>query len=398
VRTVAEHQALVARLVGAGRPLTLSLCAAAGRVLAQDYFAREPLPAFDNAAMDGYAVRAADIAGASPVNPVILPVVEHIPAGRACTPAVRPGTAHRIMTGAPMPAGADTVVRHEATDGGGTTVAIRQSPPPGRDIRQAGEESAAGDRVATSGTVLGPAHLGQLAATGISEVLVRSKVRVLIVSAGSELARPGEPRLRGQIFDSNSVMLAAAVTACGAEAICAPFAPDDAARFLDTVRADLPRADLVLTSGGVSAGAYDVVKAALARQGVDFFPVAMQPGKPQGAGRYLGIPLVALPGYPVSALVSFEMFVRPALLAAMGFTVTARPVAPARLAAPASSRPGYRAIRHGTYDAVQQTVRLIEPKYSRFLRQVADANCQLEIDEATTFLGAGEEVLISLLN
>jgi len=332
VRTVVEHRGAALALV---RPLaaeTVAIDAADGRVLAEDVHAPSALPRWDNSAMDGYAVRAADVAAATPDAPVTLRVLADLPAGSAAEPTVAPGTAARIMTGAPVPPGADAIVPVEATDGGTATVRVDVAPQPGAYLRRAGEDVAAGDVVLTAGTMLGPAQVAAAASVGRAELSVHRRPRVAVLSTGSELVPPGAPLRRGQIPDSNSYGLAAAVRAAGGEAVRIGAVPDDAAALGAVLeRWDAPdapdRVDLVVTSGGVSMGAYDVVKELLAAHaGMEFVAVAMQPGKPQGIGRLPGgTPVLALPGNPVSALVSFQVFVRPVLQRLRGLADVAAP-------------------------------------------------------------------------
>ncbi len=223
------------------------------------------------------------------------------------------------MTGAPLPPGADVIVPVELTDGRTDVVEIRDSPPIGSHLRAAGEDIKAGAVALSAGTPLGAAQVGLAAAVGVTRLPVRRRPRVLLLSTGSELVEPGRPLRPGQIYESNSALLAAAVEDAGGEARRLHFVPDDVDQFLTTVRAQLATADLLITSGGVSAGAYEVVKDAFRGLGtVEFAKVAMQPGGPQGAGTVDGVPVVTLPGNPVSAFVSFEVFVRPALRRALG--------------------------------------------------------------------------------
>jgi len=397
VRTVGEHQSVVAELIARPESVVLPLEQAAGRVLAHDLVAARPLPAFDNSAMDGYAVRAADIAAAGESSPVTLPVAEDIPAGRVDGPALNAGTAHRIMTGAPMPDGADAVVQVEATDGGTTTVAINAARAAGTHVRTAGEDVQAGETVLYAGAVLGASQLGLIAALGESSVTVIPTVRVLVMSTGSELVEPGNPLLHGQVHESNGIMLATAVRAAGAEAEQLHFVADDVDAFHEALRSRLAHVDLIVTSGGVSAGAYEVVKDALTGQGVEFVKVAMQPGMPQGAGRYAGVPVVTLPGNPVSALVSFEVFLRPALRAAMGLPDPARAVVPATLTEALDSPGGRRQFRRGVLDRAAGTVRPIGPPASHFLRWMAASDCLLDLTEDVTHLDAGAPVGVWVL-
>lgn len=326
MRAVADHLAAVLELVAPLPVVDLAPAAAAGHVLAVDLHAPELLPRWDNSAMDGYAVRRADVADAAPDRPVALPVVADLPAGTPRRARVEAGTAARIMTGAPVPAGADAVVPVEHTDGGTATVRIDRAPAPGAHIRRAGEDVAAGDLVLRAGTLLGPAQVAAAAAVNAGAVRVHRRPRVAVLSTGSELVPAGTALAHGQLPDSNSVLLAAAVAAAGADVVRVGSVPDDPARLADVLREVAADADLVVTSGGVSAGAYDVVKELLRGQGVVFGPVAMQPGKPQGAGRLAdGTPVLCLPGNPVSAHVSAELFVRPVVRRLRGLTGSGRP-------------------------------------------------------------------------
>ncbi len=389
---VSDHQRLVAELLRPTATETVPLTDAAGRVLAETVTATEPLPAFDNSAMDGYAVRAVDIVAANPDRPVELPVTADIPAGSPIG-RLEPGTAHRIMTGAALPEGADAVVEVEATDGGTETVTIRSAREAGQFVRRAGEDVATGSTALTPGLVIGPAPLGLLTALGVEDVLVRSRPRVLVCSTGSELAEHPAPR-SGQIRDANGAMLAAAVAQAGGVATRQLWVADDVPTFLAALDAELDGVDLLLTSGGVSAGAYEVVKDALAPRGVDFHKVGMQPGMPQGAGRYGDVPVVCLPGNPVSALTSFEVFVRPALRAALGHPRPGRPVVPAQLTEDLSSPRGKRQFRRGRLDEESGEVRLCGPPGSGFLGWFARADCLIDIPADVTRLAAGDEVAV----
>lgn len=399
MRTVEEHRHVVAGLIAARPTAVVAPADALGLVLTEDVTAPLSLPVFDNSAMDGYALRVADAAGAGPDTAVSLPVAEDIPAGRTDVPALAPGTAHRIMTGAPVPAGADGIVPVELTDGGTAVVAIFSAPTPGRHIRRAGEDVTAGTVVLRAGAVLTPAALGLAAALGLDALPVRPAPRVLVVSTGTELVAPGTPLRPGQIYESNAVMLAAAVREAGAQVAGMHTCGDDVGEFRAVLDRYADGADVVLTSGGVSAGAYEVVKDAFGPAGgagaVEFVKVAMQPGMPQGAGRLTdGRAIITLPGNPVSALVSFEVFVRPALRAALGLPDPHRPRRTAALAEPVGSPPGRRQFRRGVYDPQSGTVTSYGPPASHHLRWLASSNCLLEIAEDVTELAAGEQVPI----
>ena len=395
MRSVDEHRRVIAGLISARPPSPVVLSEALGLVLAEDVVAPLSLPVFDNSAMDGYAVRAEDVADAGPDNPVTLPVAEDIPAGRTDPLTLSPGTAHRIMTGAPMPAGATAVVPVEATDAGMPTVKIAGAPRPGQHVRKSGEDVTAGTRVLRAGQTVTPAVLGLVAALGLDRLTVVPRQRVLVISTGSELVAASTALAPGQIYESNAVMLAAAVREAGASVLDTATCGDDVEQFRELLEAR--EADLVITSGGVSAGAYEVVKDAFptGSGGVEFVKVAMQPGMPQGAVRTGGgCPIVTLPGNPVSALVSFEVFIRPALRAAMGMADPDRPRRSAVLAEALTSPRGKRQFRRGIYDPCAGTVTSYGPPASHHLRWLASANCLLDIAEDVTDLAAGQQVEI----
>ncbi|MFY9917120.1 MAG: gephyrin-like molybdotransferase Glp [Mycobacterium sp.] len=394
MRSVEEHQGVVAGLITAGTPVAVPLADSLGLVLAEAVVAPLSLPGFGNSAMDGYAVVADDIAGASDDQPVLLPVAEDIPAGRTDPLTLKPGTAHRIMTGAPVPAGATAVVPVEVTDGATDTVAIRATARAGQHIRRAGEDVEAGTTVLRAGQVVTPAVLGLAAALGLGELNVVPRQRVVVLSTGSELVAAGTPLKPGQIYESNAVMLAAAAKDAGAQVTTAPMTSDDVDEFRAVLDRHAGAADLIITTGGVSAGAYEVVKDALSAAGVEFVKVAMQPGMPQGAGRIGDTPIITLPGNPVSALVSFEVFIRTPLRAAMGLPEPRRPKLTAELKEDLTSPRGKRQFRRGVLDAERGQVSSYGPPASHHLRWLASANCLLEIDEDVVELAAGSPVRV----
>lgn len=392
LRSVESHATEVAALFPAPSAEEVPLQEALGRVLARDVTSPVNLPPFDNSAMDGYALRTADLT----TLPATLPVIRDIPAGAGDVGPLAPGTAARIMTGAPVPPGADFVVPVEFTDRGITRVTVTEDPGARPHIRPAGDDVTTGQTVLTAGAVIGPAAIGVAAATGHATLPVFRPLTVLVLSTGSELAAPGSPLGPGQIYESNGQMLAAAVTDAGATARIAHFVADDVQTFTDTLRSRMADCDLILTSGGVSAGAYEVVKDTFTGAGIDFVKVAMQPGMPQGAGRYEGIPVVTLPGNPVSSFVSFEVFVRPALRAAMGLAAS-RPVVHARVTEALDSPHGKRQFRRGTVDAAAGTVTPLGGAGSHLMGALAQANALFVIPESSSRLEAGDVVEAWLL-
>lgn len=341
--TMQAPEAYIAELLAALEPLpavVLPLAEAHGLVLAEDATAALPVPPWTNSAMDGYAVRAADAAGAG-LSPVVLPVGGDVPAGAVPAP-LEPGTAQRIMTGAMLPEGADAVVRVEDTDQElgprplPERVEIRVAPRPGLNVRRAGENVGVGDPVLGAGAVLSAAALSALASTGAGSVRAVPRARVAVVSTGTELVDPGAAPLAGSIPDSNSVLLSGLVVEHGAALASVTRSADTAASLAGALTAAAASADLIVTSGGVSAGAFDPLtmlaedraaldqdRAAGAAIRLRFARVAMQPGKPQGHGTVRAddgreVPLIMLPGNPVSVLVSFRTIVAPALARLMG--------------------------------------------------------------------------------
>ena len=313
MRSVDEYLAHIRSFTTVLGSEPIAVAEAAGRVVVHDVRAAVSVPVFDNSAMDGYAVHYQDVGIASETAPVALRVVADLPAGTHEHPMIEPGQAARIMTGAPFPQGADTVVPVEDTDGGTNTVMVRGAKSSGVHVRFAGEDMQAGDVVVPRGTRLGALELSAIASVGVSEVQVSRRPRIAVVSTGSELVESGQPLDFGQIPESNSILVAALAAEAGAEIVFRGTVTDDVRELLAQIDS-LPQVDAVVLSGGVSVGAYDVVKAAFEPRGeIEFTTVAMQPGKPQGFGRLADGPLVfCLPGNPVSAAVSFETFVRPA--------------------------------------------------------------------------------------
>ncbi|MDF2554716.1 MAG: moaE2 [Microbacterium sp.] len=349
LRTVEEHLAHVLSETVPTRAEALPVADAHGRTLQTAVRAAVPIPVFDNSAMDGFAVRFADVADAGPGHPVTLRVVADLPAGTDLDPALGAGEAARIMTGSPVPASADAIVPFEDTEDGladslTTTVVLRAPHAAGAHIRRRAADASEGDEIVPAGVLLGPLQLAAAAAAGVATVSVHARPRVAVVSTGSELVAAGLPLRRGQIPESNGQLLAALAVDAGADVVLRTSVDDTDAAFLDALgRAADAGADVVITSGGVSAGAFEVVKNVLQGSDVAFSKVAMQPGKPQGFGRLSsGALLFGLPGNPVSSAVSFEVFVRPALLRMQGRTQIHRPVLRVPAASAWRTPPGRR--------------------------------------------------------
>lgn len=422
MKSVDEHLATV--LTGAG-PLAAfhqQLINAHGCLLDQDVTAPVDLPSFDNSAMDGYAVRVADVENATELLPVTLPVAGDIAAGDLTVGMLAPGMTARIMTGAPVPAGADAVVPVEWTDGGINQVAIRQVPEPGQHIRRRGDDVKVGETVLRQGTWLGPTQIGLLAAIGQDRISVRPRPRVVVISTGSELVEPGSQIASGQVYDANSYMLTAAAVDAGAIAYRVGIIGDDAAELKERIEDQLIRADLLITSGGVSKGAYDLVKQVLAELGeVAFDEVAMQPGKPQGYG-HIGpdrTPVFALPGNPVSAYVSFEVFARPVIRRMLSLEPLYRPTVTATCTQPLTSSAGIRQYARailslngnagsGSGDAEASgagksgdeavgTVTPVGGHGSHLMGDLAQANSLIVLPEWTTSVKAGDTVQVMVL-
>lgn len=424
--SVQEHLDDVLATVRPLDPIELNLLDAQGCVLVDDITVPLSLPPFDNSSMDGYAVRVTDVAGASEEFPAVLEVVGDVAAGQADPVTVGPGQAARIMTGAPLPPGAEAVVPVEWTDGGlgeGPVAGMRARSlaPEGAQghvhvyrpaeerahVRAKGSDVRSGDRALVAGTVLGPPQIGLLAAIGRGTVRVRPRPRVVVLSTGSELVQPDEQLASGQIYDSNSFALTAAARDAGAIAYRVGAVTDDADTLRSTIEDQLVRADLMVTTGGVSVGAYDVVKEALAHVGdedepgggVDFRKLAMQPGKPQGFGS-IGpdhTPLLALPGNPVSSYVSFELFVRPAIRTLMGLPDVHRPTVTASLAADKAltSPKGRRQFLRGSH--TDGSVTPVGGSGSHLVAALAQANALIVVPEDTESVEPGAEVEVVLL-
>ncbi|MGX1546461.1 molybdotransferase-like divisome protein Glp [Streptomyces adustus] len=424
--SVDEHLQDILATVRPLEPIELQLLDAQGCVLVEDVMAPGSLPPFDNSSMDGYAVRVVDVAGASEEFPAVLEVIGDVAAGQADLLHVGPGQAARIMTGAPLPPGAETVVPVEWTDGGlgegpvsgmraagrhpggaGGQVRVHRPAEARAHVRAKGSDVRAGECALEAGTVLGPPQIALLAAIGRGTVRVRPRPRVVVMSTGSELVQPGEQLGSGQIHDSNSFALTAAARDAGAIAYRVGAVVDDVDILRSTIEDQLVRADLMVTTGGVSVGAYDVVKEALSHvddedepgSGVEFRKLAMQPGKPQGFGAIGAdhIPLLALPGNPVSSYVSFELFVRPAIRTLLGLADVHRPTTRATLAADKAltSPAGRRQFLRGSH--ADGTVRPVGGSGSHLVAALAHADALIVVPEDVTSVEPGTEVEVVLL-
>lgn len=397
--SVDEHLDRILAAISPGPVYRQPLLDCLGLPAAEDVASAIALPSFDNSGMDGYAVAFRDVADAREDAPIHLPVVGEIGAGQARLVAMSPGTAVKIMTGAPVPQGADAVVPYEWTDRGVAQVRIHRAPSEGQHIRRAGEDVQVGDQLVSAGTVLGPRHVGLLAAAGLTGVKTRPRPRVVVMSTGSELRDPGVPLGHDAIYDSNSWMLAAAVRAAGGIAYRVGAVSDDPDAFKEALADQLVRADIVVTSGGVSQGDYDVVKESLAQLGTVWFgDVAMQPGKPQGFG-IIGddeTAIFTLPGNPVSAYVSFQAFVLPAIRKMQGRTPHARPLRQARLTHGLSSPAGKRQFVRATYDA--SVVTPVGGPGSHLIGDLAASDALIVVPEDVTKLGPGDTVHVMLLD
>jgi molybdopterin molybdotransferase len=399
---VDEHLESILDVIEPMPALNLQLLDAHECLLAEDVKADGDLPAFDNSAMDGYAVRLADVAGASEEFPAVLPVVDDIAAGGAGTQRIVPGQCARIMTGAPVPPGAEAVVPVEWTDAGLATVRISRAPEEGANIRRRGGDVTAGELLLESGQRLGAPQIGLLAAVGRERVRVRPRPRVVVFSTGDELVEPGLPLSGGAIHESNSYLLTTAAREAGAIAYRVGILRDDPQSLLGAIEDQLVRADLVVTTGGVSAGAYDVVKEVLSKLGtVTFGQVAMQPGRPQGFGT-IGpdaTPIFTLPGNPVSAYVSFEVFVRPAIRKMLGVQPLHRPVVRATCTEDLSSMAGKRQYARGWLEQRdgESVVRPVGGAASHLIGDLAHANCFIVVPEYVRQVAAGESVDVMVL-
>jgi molybdopterin molybdotransferase len=377
-----------------------------GQVLAEDVRAAFSIPPLDNTAMDGYAVRAADTAGARSDAPRFLRVVGELHAGRAPEVAVEPGTAVRIMTGAAMPPGADAVVQFELTTEASPgaaepgRVGVLRPTRPGSNIRRAGEDVRAGEVVLAAGTEIRPAEVGVLASLGLTSVAVVRRPRVAVLSTGDELRAPGEALVPGTIYDANTYSVAALVRRYGGTATLLGIARDHQEDLVARIRAGLD-ADLLITSAGVSTGDYDLVKRVLAAEGeIDFWQVRMKPGRPLAFGQIQGVPVVGLPGNPVASMVAFEQFVRPAILKMLGKRRLRKPEVEARLVGSAGNSDGRRCFVRASVarEGDEYVATVTGPQGSGILTSMSQANGLVLIPEEVAEVTTGDRVRVQMLD
>ncbi len=374
---------------------------ALGRVIGEDVTAPRDIPPKDNSAMDGYAIRAIDSRHAAPGNPVRLRVIEAIPAGSIPQKTLGPGDAARIMTGAPLPAGADAVVRLEETTEDKDTAVISGPYKTGNDVRLAGADAKSGEMVISRGTVLRPAEIGMLASLGRSSIYVLQRPNVAVISTGNELVEIDEEPSPWEIVNSNGYSIIAQIMDCGAVPLYVGIAKDNKEDLAEKFTAAL-RADVIITSGGVSFGDYDFVKDFIAETGnkMHFWQVAMRPGKPLVYGRVSGKPFFGLPGNPVSSMVSFEQFVRPALLKMMGHRNLYRRIIRVPLEEDISKVEGLTFFlrvrverREGRY-----RIMMTGDQSSGILKSMVKANGLIVLPEDIKELKKGDEVTVQLID
>ena len=374
-----------------------------GRVLAEDVCADGDIPPLSNSAMDGYALQAGDTLDADPQNPARLRVIHDLRAGYTTDLEVTSGTAIRIMTGAPVPRGADTVIPFEEVERDGDWVTVPHPYPIGKNVRPAGEDVRRGQLVLKARTVVRPQEVGMLAALGKREALTIRRPLVGILATGDELVAPESPLKPGKIRNANSYSNAAQVLKYGGVPMPLGIARDDVGEVTERVREGLARGiDLLLTSGGISAGDFDVVKEVLATEGeMRFWQVRMRPGKPLAFGRIGDVPLIGLPGNPVSAMVSFELFARPAILKMLGREDLSKPTVQATLAEDVKTRAGFRHFLRVVLeeeDDGRYLARLTGGQGSGILLSMVRAHGLAIIPEEEAGLRAGSTVRVMLLD
>lgn len=404
MRSVDEQLARVLTAAVRPAPVRVAISEAQGLLCAEQVVAEQALPGFDQSAIDGYAVRSVDVQAAAEELSV-LPVVGEIPAGSRQPRRLQPGQAVRVVTGAPLPTLADAVVPLEYTDQHPAKVTVRQPVPSAAFVRRTGEDVQIGDVAVRRGAAIGAAQVGLLAAVGRSKVLVHPRPRVSLISVGDELLDVDRTPGQGQVYDVNSYALAAAARDAGAEVTRVGIVSTDPKRLREVVEGRLLLAEIVVIVGGVGGSAGGEVRASLAELGdLDVGRVAMQPGSVQGFGR-LGpdeVPTFLLPANPVSALVAFEVLVRPLVRAALGKTNTHRRTVTATLLSPMTSVKGRRGFLRGQLlrdpDSGDYLVQPVGTSGSHLLASLAEANCLVIIDDDQTEVAAGEHVQVSFLS
>ncbi|MCX7816247.1 MAG: molybdopterin molybdotransferase MoeA [Syntrophales bacterium] len=372
---------------------------ALGRVLAEDIWAKRNIPPRNNSAMDGYAVRFEDTKGASKKNPVILDIVEEIPAGTFPKKKIHPGQAACVMTGAPLPEGANAVVRVEDTRREGRKIFIFTEVNPNTDVRYAGEDVKEGELVLPRGTVIRPPEVGMLAALGRAFVEVHQRPVVAILATGDEIIDIDEGESPWKTISSNTYSTMAQVKECGAIPVNLGIAKDRREDLIEKLKAGL-RADIIITSGGVSVGEYDLVKHVMGDMGtVQFWQIAMRPGKPLAFGTISETPIFGLPGNPVSSMVTFEQFVRPSLLKMMGFRKLFRPVIRAITTENIKKKKGFRYFLRGVVEKKEKEfyVTTTGAQGSGILKSMVKANALIVLPEERESILSGEEVEVQLL-
>ncbi|MBT4898383.1 MAG: molybdopterin molybdotransferase MoeA [Nitrospina sp.] len=373
---------------------------ALGRVLAEDVVSRVNNPPLDNSAMDGYALIAQDIQSATPENPVKLEVVEEIAAGYTAKGTLKPGQTMRIMTGAPIPPGADAVLMQEDTQKDGNSILCMDRADVEENIRRAGEDVKIGEGVLKKGTTLSPAHIGMMAVVGRSQIAVSQRPTVSILSTGDEILELDETPEGPQIFNSNGHMLAAQIKSAGGIPLYLGIAKDTEKDLMEKFEWAL-KADIVVSSGGVSVGDYDLVKSSLQKMGQDmlFWKVAMKPGKPLAFGRIGKIPIFGLPGNPVSSFVSFEQFVRPSLRKVLGCSDLSHKTVQAKLTRTIHKKPGRLHFLSSivSWTDGEYTVTPAGEQGSGILKSAANANSLLIFPLEADEIKQGQEVAVQLL-
>lgn len=401
--TVEDHLETVLRGTGPLGAYDQPIVESLGLSLHEDIVSDLDLPRHDCADVDGYAVNSSDLAAAGAPDPIELPVVGELVAGSGKPFAISSGTCVAIRAGAPLPHGADAVVPAGEVRGDNARVSFVNSIRSGRNIRPQGEDIAAGTPVLAAGSVLGPREIGLLAAVGRGRIKARPRPRVVVISTGRELREPGEHLDHDMSYDGNASMIAAAVRSAGAIAYRVGVVGDDAQQFQRVLSDQLVRADMVITTGGLGSSRHDVVRRVLSDLGtVEFHDVALEPGKDQGFGRVLDdeTPLIALPGEPVAAFVSFELFALPALRRLMGRVPYRRPQVHAVLAQDVASEAGYREHVRGFFEVTHRGAKVtpFPGRGAHLVGDLARANALIVVGEDETALNLGDTVRTLVLD